>query len=141
MVPSESSSGKSRSQSAITKTGNTHARRLLAEAAWHHRKRHRPGKTLRARWINAPPAARIPGQAGNERLYRRWQEFTRRHKRPAVANVAIARELAGWCWSPATLPDWRRPVDRSTDACGGASARSDPRRALGAAGKPATLDL
>jgi hypothetical protein len=31
--------------------------------------------------------------------------FTARHKRPVVANVAIARELAGWCWSLATLPD------------------------------------
>jgi transposase len=105
MVPSESSSGQSRSQGPITKTGNTHARRLLVEAAWHHRKRYRPGKALRARWMQAPPQARVRGQAGNERLYRRWQEFTRRRKRPVVANVAIARELAGWCWSLATLPD------------------------------------
>ena len=29
---------QSRSQGSITKTGNTHARRLLVEAAWHHRK-------------------------------------------------------------------------------------------------------
>src|SRR5829696_8538724 len=33
LVPSEHSSGQSRSQGAITKTGNTHARRLLVEAA------------------------------------------------------------------------------------------------------------
>lgn len=105
LVPSESSSGQSRSQGSITKTGNTHARRLLVEAAWHHRKRYRPGKALRARWMNAPPHAQARGQAGNERLYRRWQELTRRHKRPVVANVAIAREFAGWCWSLATLPD------------------------------------
>jgi transposase len=26
-----------------------------------------------------------------------------RRKNPLVANVAIARELAGWCWSLATL--------------------------------------
>ena len=25
-----------------------------------------------------------------------------RNKKPAAANVAIARELAGWCWSVAT---------------------------------------
>ena len=31
------------SQGSITKTGNTHARRLLVEAAWHHRKAYRPG--------------------------------------------------------------------------------------------------
>ena len=39
LVPTEHSSGQSRSQGSITKTGNRHARRLLIEAAWHHRKR------------------------------------------------------------------------------------------------------
>jgi hypothetical protein len=38
LVPSEHSSGASRSQGGITKTGNTRARRLLVEAAWHHRR-------------------------------------------------------------------------------------------------------
>jgi transposase len=28
-----------------------------------------------------------------------------RKKRPVIANVAIARELAGWCWSLAVMPD------------------------------------
>lgn len=105
LVPSESSSGESRSQGSITKTGNTHARRLLVEAAWHHRARYRPGLALRRRWDQAPPAARARGHAGNQRLNQRWQTFTDHHKRPVVANVAIARELAGWCWSLATLPD------------------------------------
>ena len=36
---------------------------------------------------------------GNRRLYKRWRHFTERRKNPLVANVAIARELAGWCWS------------------------------------------
>jgi transposase len=35
LVPSESSSGESRRQGKITKTGSKHARRLLVEAAWH----------------------------------------------------------------------------------------------------------
>ena len=44
LVPTEHSSGQSRSQGSITKTGNSHARRLLVEAAWHHRKAYRhPG--------------------------------------------------------------------------------------------------
>ena len=105
LVPSESSSGESRSQGSITKTGNTHARRLLVEAAWHHRPAYRPGVALRRRWDQAEPAARGRGHAGNQRLHQRWDAFTDRHKRPVVANVAIARELAGWCWSLATLPD------------------------------------
>ncbi|MGW2938946.1 IS110 family transposase, partial [Streptomyces sp. NPDC001156] len=105
LVPSESSSGQSRSQGPITKTGNSHARRLLVEAAWHHRKRYRAGATIQARWQRAPAAARARGHLGNQRLNQRWKTFIAHHKRPVVANVAIARELAGWCWSLATLPD------------------------------------
>ena len=105
LVPAESSSGQSRSQGSITKTGNSHARRLLVEAAWHHRKRYRPGATIQARWQRAPAAARARGHLGNQRLHQRWNTFTAHHKRPVVANVAVARELAGWCWSLATLPD------------------------------------
>jgi hypothetical protein len=48
LVPSKHSSGASRVQGSITKTGNTHARRLLVEAAWHHRAPYRPGKTMQA---------------------------------------------------------------------------------------------
>jgi transposase len=106
LVPSEHSSGGSRSQGSITKTGNSHARRLLVEAAWHHQRPYRtPGVTLRARWDAAPAAARARGHAGNQRLHQRWQTFTTRKKKPVIANVAIARELAGWCWSLATLTD------------------------------------
>ena len=106
LVPTEHSSGGSRSQGSITKTGNTHARRLLVEAAWQHRRPYRtPSATLRSRWNQAPAAARARGHAGNQRLHQRWQVFTDRKKRPVVANVAVARELAGWCWSLATLDD------------------------------------
>ena len=105
LVPSEYSSGDSRSQGGVTKTGNGHARRLLVEAAWHHRSPYRPGEQLRRRWDLACPAARARGQAANRRLYARWKSFDARNKRSVVANVAIARELAGWCWSLAVMPD------------------------------------
>ncbi len=105
LVPSEHSSGASRSQGGITKTGNSHARRLLVEAAWHHRKPYRPTAVLRRRWEQAPPAAVARAQAGNHRLHRRWVTYTEHKKRPVIANVAVARELAGWCWSLATLPE------------------------------------
>jgi transposase len=105
LVPSEHSSGASRAQGSITKTGNTHARRLLVEAAWHHRSRYRPGAVMQSRWELAPPAARARGDAGNRRLHARWVTFLARHKRPVIANIAIARELTGWCWSLAIMPD------------------------------------
>jgi transposase len=103
LVPTESSSGGTRSQGSITKTGNGHARRLLIEAAWHHRKPDRIGADLRRRQDRAGPAARDRGQRANRRLHARWVGFDARHKRPVVANTAIARELAGWCWSLAVL--------------------------------------
>lgn len=104
LVPSESSSGKSRSQGGLTRTGNSHARRLLVEAAWHHRPNYTStSPTLRSRWELASSAARERGHQGNLRLHRRWRAFQARGKRNIVANAAIARELAGWCWSLAVL--------------------------------------
>jgi len=104
MVPTEYSSGQSRSQGGITKTGNGHARRLLIEAAWHHRQPYRaPGADLRRRWDRAPALAAARGHAGNRRLHQRWISFLERKKPPVIANAAIARELAGWCWSLAVL--------------------------------------
>jgi transposase len=105
LVPSEYSSGSSRVQGSITKTGNGHVRRLLVEAAWHHRPRYRVGKTMRDRWNLAPAAARVRGDQGNRRLHQRWVRFIEHRKKNTIANVAIARELAGWCWSLAVMEE------------------------------------
>ena len=103
LVPSEHSSGESTTRGPITRAGNGHARRLLIEAAWHHRKPYRAGATMRARWHQATPAAAARGDKGNRRLHRRWAGFEARNKKAVVANTAIARELAGWCWSLAVM--------------------------------------
>jgi transposase len=95
LVPGEHSSGGSRHQLPITKTGNTHVRRLLVEAAWHHQPGYRIGATMRARWAQAPAAAPARGHAGNQRLHDRWTQLSTRHKKHTVTCVAIARELAG----------------------------------------------
>lgn len=103
LVPSEHSSGASRSLGEITKTGNSHARRLLIEAAWHHKHLYRPGKVMKDRWAAASAQAAARGDAGNRRLHHRWQVLTAHKKKHTVANTAIARELAGWCWSLAIM--------------------------------------
>src|SRR3954452_13541422 len=96
LVPTEPSSGASRSQGSITKTGNAHARRLLIEAAWHHCAPYRrPGTDLRRRGDQACRDARARAQLGTRRLHHRWQGSDARRKRPVVANAAVARELAG----------------------------------------------
>lgn len=69
LVPSEHSSGGHRSLGGITKAGNSHVRRLLVEAAWHHKPTYVVGKVLHARWDLATPAARARAHAGNQRLH------------------------------------------------------------------------
>jgi hypothetical protein len=65
LVPSEQSSGGQRVLGPITKTGNTHARRLLVEAAWHHRKPYRPSRALLARQAGQPAVVRQRAERGH----------------------------------------------------------------------------
>jgi transposase len=55
LVPAEHSTGTSRRQGHITKTGSSHARRLLIEAAWHYRRPPRLGSTLKRRQDGQDP--------------------------------------------------------------------------------------
>lgn len=103
LVPGESSSGDKRTVTSITKAGNAHARRLLVEAAWHHKTAYQPGNVMLRRWAKAPGPVVAKAHQGNKRLHERWLDFDTRHKPPVVANTAIARELAGWCWTLATM--------------------------------------
>ncbi|HET6919767.1 MAG TPA: hypothetical protein VFI46_09920 [Jiangellaceae bacterium] len=48
---------------------------------------------------------RARGDPGNRRLHRRWIDFDARRKKATIANTAIARELAGWCWSLTVLEE------------------------------------
>jgi hypothetical protein len=129
LVPSEQSSGGRRSQGSITKTGNSHARRLLVEAAWHHRKPYRPSRELRARHHQQPAVVRERADAGNRRLHQRWCQLDARVSAPPSAP-----------WpSPASLPDgagaWPSwTPDPAVELAGGAaptSARSNPRHSYG----------
>ncbi len=60
LVPTESSSGASRSLGGITKTGNTHARRLIIEAAWHHRAPYRRPEWIYGAAGGRPPRPHVP---------------------------------------------------------------------------------
>ena len=65
-----------------------------------------PTAHLELHWQLAGPKSSphfARGHAGNRRLNHRWRTFTERGKNPLVANVAVAHELAGWCWSLATM--------------------------------------
>lgn len=102
LVPSEHSSGGTRSQGSITKAGNTYLRRLLVEAAWHHARPYsRPGARLVKQFQLVDSATRTRAIEGNRRLHHVWEQFDQRGKLRVKANTAVARELAGWCWSVA----------------------------------------
>jgi transposase len=103
LVPSEDSSGERRRQGAITKTGNTHARRLLVEAAWQQRRPLRASATLERRRQGQPAAVKARADQSARRLHQRWQALEGRGKRRTIVAVAVARELAGHCWALATM--------------------------------------
>jgi len=99
LVPSEYSSGARRTQGGITKAGNAHARRVLVEAAWHARRRPHTGPEYGRRLAGQPPAVLAVAAKAQERLHSRYWRLVNRGKRPTVAAIAVARELAGFCWS------------------------------------------
>jgi transposase len=100
VVPSENSSGEQRRQGAITKSGSRHARRLLVEAAWHYRRAPAKGLTLRRRQEDQPSHVIALSWKAQQRLHRTWRRLdTDRGKRRTIVAVAVARELAGFCWA------------------------------------------
>jgi len=100
LVPSENSSGETRRQGAITKTGSRHARRLLVEAAWHYRKTPARGKTLERRQDGRSPVVLAISWQAQQRLHRVWRRLdAQRAKRRTIVAVAVAREPAGFCWA------------------------------------------
>ena len=99
LVPSEHSSGERRSQGPITKAGNTHLRRVLVEAAWHARRRPKVGPALAKRLTGQPPEVLAIAATAQRRLHDRYWRLVERRKPSNVAVVAVARELAGFCWA------------------------------------------
>lgn len=102
LVPSERSSGQSRRQGSITKTGNSHARRLLVEAAWNARRRPAGGSVIQQRRHGQNPRAVARAIHCETRLHRRWTRMAARGKPTPTIAVAVARELCGFVWAIAT---------------------------------------
>lgn len=109
LVPSEYSSGESHRRGALTKAGNSHARRVLIEAAWHYRHGPRIGRALEERSTGQPPAIVAQAWQAQQRLHRRYRHLVGHGKRTPVAVAAVARELVGFLWAAMTH-DERRAV-------------------------------
>ena len=106
LVPAEHSTGATRRQGHITKTGSSHARRLLIEAAWHYRRPPRLGSTLERRQEGQDPLVIAIAWKAQQRLHHLWRRLdTKRGKRKTIVAVAVARHLAGFCWAIALHAD------------------------------------
>jgi transposase len=104
IVPSERTSDVKRRQGSITKAGPGHARRLLVEAAHHYRTPPRIGQTLARRQHGQDPRVIEIAWRAQRRLHQRWQHLHRERRKPSgVVAIAVARELAAFCWEAATL--------------------------------------
>jgi transposase len=99
MVPSEESSGDKRRQGSISKTGNSHARRVLIEAAWHYRHVPRVGKAVESRRKGQPGWVVAVADKAQHRLHRRYWRLVNRGKPHNKAVVAVGRELLGFVWA------------------------------------------
>ena len=106
LVPSEQSSGQSRRQGGITRTGNRHVRRLLLEAAWQYVGAPATiSPALAARRQNLPePVVAIADQALRRLRRKAWKMTLCKKPSPRIAT-ALARELAGFLWAAARVTE------------------------------------
>jgi len=99
LVPSEHSSGERTRRGGITKSGNSHARRLLVEAAWNYRFGPRISVRAQARSGDLPEPIRATGWKAQQRLCKRYAQLRGRGVQGNKVTVAIARELSGFVWA------------------------------------------
>ena len=99
LVPSESSSGANKRRGGITKTGNSHARRVLIEAAWSYRFQARKSAPLQRRAEQTSEAVQAIAWKAQKRLCGRYRHLDRRGLLKVKISTAIARELCGFVWA------------------------------------------
>jgi transposase len=98
LVPSERSSGDVERRGPIRKSGNARPRRVLVEAAWHHRHRSPTDQRLVRRRQGQPAEVVATAVKAQHRLTERfWRLRERKHNNKAV--TAVARELCGFIWA------------------------------------------
>lgn len=98
LTPSEYSSATKRRQRAITKAGNSSARRMLIECAWSYKFPARKTKHIKAKEKNASDHAKTVAWKAQKRLCTRYQTLIQSGKCKNQIIVAIARELVGFIW-------------------------------------------
>jgi len=91
--------GERRRQGAITKTGNSHARRALIEGAWAYRYPAKVSRHLQLRLEKLPKVIQDISWKAQVRLCKRYRWLMARGKNANQVVVAIAREMAAFVWA------------------------------------------
>ena len=98
-VPREWSSGPKTRRGGITKTGNSHLRRIVIEAAWSYRHRPAVGPTLRRRQAGLSEEIKAIAWKAQHRLHTRYRRLVAKDKPKPQVITAVARELLGFIWA------------------------------------------
>ena len=99
LVPGEHSSGPKRRQGSITKAGNSVARRMLVEVAWHYQHSPRVSPIIATRQDRLPKEVTDIAWKAQLRLHAKFKRLVARRVMKTKAVVAVARELAGFVWA------------------------------------------
>ncbi len=99
LVPSEDSSGSRRRQGGITKSGNSHVRRALTEAAQTYCYPARISRQLWKRQQGVSKEIRDIAWGCQVRLCTRFRRLMARGKNRNKVIIATARELLGFMWA------------------------------------------
>jgi len=99
LVPSEHSSGNTRRQGGITRTGNGHVRRVLVEAAWNYRFTARKTACIERRAEQTSARVQAIAWEAQKRLCGRYRTLLQAGKEKKQVTTAVARELAGFIWA------------------------------------------
>jgi transposase len=107
MVSSEYSSGNRIQRGGITKTGNSHLRRVIVEAAWAYQ--HKPwiGGWLAKRQQGLDEDIKAIAWKAQWRLCTRYKKLAARGKNKPQIVTAIGRELLGFIWAIAVRTEAR----------------------------------
>nr|WP_301514641.1 IS110 family transposase [Halomonas sp.] len=99
LVPSEHSSGGSRRQGGITRTGNGHVRRVLVESVWNYRYPARKTRIIQQRAERTSPVVQAIAWEAQKRLCGRYRRLAATGKVQQQVTTAVARELTGFLWA------------------------------------------
>lgn len=107
LVSREHSSGSRIQRGGITKTGNSHLRRVVVESSWAYQHKPWVGGYLLKRQKDLDPEVRDIAWKAQWRLCTRYKKMLARGKNKPQIVTAIARELLGFVWAIAVRAEAR----------------------------------